>query len=788
MEDTTTAATPASSDQAPFVAPIEDSADDQFLDVVVTSVDAVSPISVAQSFTSSSLMGYTVEFVVTKGATSYCMKRPLGTLYDVLNVIQATALAPTVMYALPVFPLQNSQNDAIIAQWCAQMTAFLAMHGQNLLAWHPKWLQFVTEREEDKGARMHMTAVDFILQPFPMAKVVIPRGAQEKVVMHVHSDNEMQQYIVWRFELEDYDVDFSVSYAPEPYAQPLEIIHGRTRYVSTTTGRAVEGSYRCVRPGTASFVWDNSYSRLRGKNVLYQVQVVSTSIMDSALAAADALDEAIQVEKARDLERSAALSTALIVSPGTLSTETPRYSAYLSEAIAQQSWLLTAPLTVAGQLAYKLFGSPEQGGCTHSKSARSDTEARSLVEELNRLNMQLLERLETLDDRVATLTAERDQARSKTHVVLVEKENVVHESKAREQELGVVVQELERMQRERQAWREIQAERDALLEEKHRWAMSDEFGEDDHHSLRGTSEMDVAIRLRREQELGQAEATVLKCRAELGYQLSNHLTGTSTRLERVAKDMAATKQQYEEQMQLWEHERLQLKQQLVKARGQRRVLVTEIRNLRTQSEGQIAVAMAEASEARMVNTRLKKQNEILLTQIRTLLDEVNEHEKKCLTNLQPREVDGQGAQVADALNKVTMPAVSATTAKSCNKNCFDGDYHSEVVAKDDHLPIPYTLNEKDIAMLNGRAPVVNFANELLLEQQEQAPSLSIALRGHDTVFRARLVAFFEERDPDKVAEVDEMLANYQGVEESLFESLELKYNFMELTRRIAQTL
>lgn len=27
------------------------------------------------------------------------------------------------------------------------------------------------------------------------------------------------------------------------------------------------------------------------------------------------------------------------------------------------------------------------------------------------------------------------------------------------------------MQREREAWREIQSERDALLEEKHRWAM-----------------------------------------------------------------------------------------------------------------------------------------------------------------------------------------------------------------------------------------------------------------------------------------------------------------------------
>ncbi|CEG38418.1 conserved hypothetical protein [Plasmopara halstedii] len=37
-------------------------------------------------------------------------------------------------------------------------------------------------------------------------------------------------------------------------------------------------------------------------------------------------------------------------------------------------------------------------------------------------------------------------------------------------------------------------------------------------------------------------------------------------------------------------------QELVKARGQRHVLVTEIRNMRTQTEGQIAVAMAEAKD------------------------------------------------------------------------------------------------------------------------------------------------------------------------------------------------
>jgi hypothetical protein len=38
-------------------------------------------------------------------------------------------------------------------------------------------------------------------------------------------------------------------------------------------------------------------------------------------------------------------------------------------------------------------------------------------------------------------------------------------------DLQAVKNDLTRIERERGAWREIQQERDALLEEKHRWAM-----------------------------------------------------------------------------------------------------------------------------------------------------------------------------------------------------------------------------------------------------------------------------------------------------------------------------
>ncbi|GMF38081.1 unnamed protein product [Phytophthora lilii] len=836
--DENSADSPDPPPNAPESAENDDADADRFLDVVVTSVDAAPPSvtqSIASSLSASGLNAFNVEFVVTKGATSYCIERPLNALFDVLNSIQAAA--PKVQRpsedaneppALPEFPPKGNRYDSVVAHWCGEMNVFLAAHRSGMLELHPDWLSFVAERDEDKGARMHMTAVDFILQPFPLEKFYVPRGSQHQVTIQVTAkkEDDSPHFIVWKFELEDFDVDFSVSFAPQPYEQPVEIVHARTRYVSTTTGRAVEGLYRCLRPGKATLVWDNSYSRIRGKNVLYQVQVVSTSIMESATAAADALDEAVQAEKARDEERDAALSTALIVSPGSPPDANQQYgySAYIPEAIAQQSWLLSAPINVAGHLASKLFGSQEETAVIPSSRSQrgggSDGEARSLLEELNGLNMQLMERMESLEDSVARLTAERDQERSKTHMAIVEKENLANEVKAKEQELASIAGELQRIQREREAWREIQAERDALLEEKHRWAMTDDFDGGDEEASTLASEMDSATRNRLEKELGQAEAAVLRCRAELGYPLNNHLTGTSTRLEKIAREMAATKQQYEEQMQTWEQERLQLTQQLVKARGQRRVLVTEIRNMRTQSEGQIAVAMAEASEARMVNKRLKKQNELLLTQIRTLINEAEDNEKKLQEardrleqeqrQKQQKVVQESGRENGDPGTKAAVKLVNLSVASESpsldpmhqghdtqhNDGSSSQESHEEEqVDEEEDSTVPYTLNEDDIAILNGRPPPsasLKPAYASSSERRKEAQTLTFSASereiDHENPYRSRLVVFFEERDPDKLAEVDEMLATYKGVEESLFESLELKYSFMELNQRIAQAM
>uniref|UniRef100_M4BCW8 GOLD domain-containing protein n=1 Tax=Hyaloperonospora arabidopsidis (strain Emoy2) TaxID=559515 RepID=M4BCW8_HYAAE len=784
---------------------------DEFLDVVVTSVDAVCP-SVTQSLalftlSTSDLHVYTVEFVVTRGVTSYCIKRPLPTLYEVLSHIQTTSKTreqslPNDSIKLPEFPLKSTCNDAAIAQWCAQMTVFLATHRCGMLQLHPDWLDFVVERDEDQGARLHMTAIDFILQAFPLEKLFVPRSSQQEVVVQVTAsgkDEDASQFIVWKFELEEFDVDFSVSFTPVPCEQELvEVVHARTKYVMTI-GRAVEGSFRCDRTGKITLTWDNSYSRLRGKNVLYQVQVVTGSVMASATAAADALDEAVRVEQARNHERNVALSRALIVSPMSMpdANELSRYSAYIPSAIAQQSWLLSAPINVAGHLASKLFGSQDLTAVIPSSNGQYnrglDSDARSLVEELNGLNMQLMERMEIHEDSIAKLTAQRDQERSKAYIALVEKDNYANEVKAKEDALASTVGELQRIQREREAWREIQAERDALLEEKHRWAMV--------YNL--SREMDTAIRYRLEKELGQAEATILRCRAELGYPLNNHLTGTSTRFETIAREMAASKHRYEEQVQTWEQERMQLTQQLVKARGQRRVLVTAIRNMRTQTESQSAVAMAEASEARMVNKRLKKQNALLLTQIRTLINETESNEKK--TCDAKDELEPQQKQESQQLSRVqsqsrageasgieTAVAMVDLTVRSQN----EGSKRDEATDEVDDSPVPYTLDDNDIAVLNGRplpsiATSATSASRPQLHKEAETLSLSSPeplIEHRHNPFRARLLAFFEEHDPTKVAEVDEMLLHYEGVEESLFESLELKYSFTELNRCIAQAM
>lgn len=146
------------------------------------------------------------------------------------------------------------------------------------------------------------------------------------------------------------------------------------------------------------------------KNIMYQVQVVSGEIMESATAAADALDEALKLKKKeRDDAIATSLSTALIVSPQLVDSAASTVSLYknfLPETLMQRSWIVTTPMSVASNLASRLFGSQSEpgtpgnggdtngGGGENGPSTHHDSaQAKSLLEELNGLNMQLLERL-----------------------------------------------------------------------------------------------------------------------------------------------------------------------------------------------------------------------------------------------------------------------------------------------------------------------------------------------------------------------------------------------------------
>lgn len=299
--------------------------------------------------------------------------------------------------------------------------------------------------------------------------------------------------------------------------------------------------------------------------------------------------------------------------------------------------------------------------------------------------------------------------------------------------------------------------------------------------------------------------------------------------------MTDTKKQYEDQMKESEHEIMQLKQQLIKFRCQKKVLVTEIRNMKTQTEGQVSVAMAEASEARMVNKRLKKQNELLLTQIRTLVDDSRQAERSFREQqeqlrrqqelqsqfdengkLQDDKVDNSDDEVsavsAAMASSVMMIAPLPEEAHSADdfgserEECGVVQSRNEDENGDETTTVPYTLSAADIALLNGerRPPAPSPVSSAVARQMSSGTRHSDdgdrdqANASHDSFsssgskpfahnpHRARLVAFFKEKDPSMLSNVEEMLASYRGVESSLFESLELKYSFMEINQHIAQ--
>ena len=105
-----------------------------------------------------------------------------------------------------------------------------------------------------------------------ITQVYVARGAKHECTVAV---KKKDQHLVWRFLVEDYDIDFSVLFTPSMdhygYAQEDDgpepvVVHAVTRY--SADRRPVESLYECPGIGIATLTWDNTYSRLRGYVVL----------------------------------------------------------------------------------------------------------------------------------------------------------------------------------------------------------------------------------------------------------------------------------------------------------------------------------------------------------------------------------------------------------------------------------------------------------------------------------------------------------------------------------------
>ncbi|OQS04700.1 myosin [Thraustotheca clavata] len=661
----------------------------------------------------TAISGRNVQLVLSedsKGESSQvlCIERPFGSLEALHASLAATHTKPS----FPMFP--SVPNDAALTLLCTELNAYFK---HDVVKESVEFKALLHEGLEHGTGQM--TAIDFLLQPFEYEKIAVQRGSKYEVQLQV---TEAKQVLVWKFEVEDFDIDFTAEFhVPTPMY--TEIFHATTRY--QTTLKPVEGMYQCPKPGVLTLTWDNSYSRLRGKTVFYVAQVVNKNMMDSALLAADALDQALQVGPTSNFLYKKPLPTPIPSSPSLTALLPRSYS--IPSFDLNSNWVVSGLVNTTmatAATAAKFFGS--RALLTDSSPTKETTPdaslGSSLLEELNGLNMELLRRVESLEDSLAKLAVERDQALSRVHLAIAKQESEAANCQEKETQITALQQDIERLRRERQNWPAIQAERDALLLEKHRWTMIDEFDsyadtvvspnrESSAPTSPVASKLPEAERLELEKELGQAEVTLIRLRAQLGYSLQQVIP--NTRIEQLAKDLAQTKTEYDKTLQDQQIQLQDLTQQILKYKSHKKVLIAELRNLKRQTDGQVSVALAEAHEARMVNKRLKLQNELLLSQIRSLVDNSSKKQEE---------------EEKQQLNE-----------------------------------IPTTLTAQDVAMLNGQP------------YTPSDPQKTLTLRPNP--YREKLIAFFQQHDPSQLDSVEQTLENYHGAEDLLFQSLALKYSF-----------
>jgi len=91
-------------------------------------------------------------------------------------------------------------------------------------------------------------------------RVDIPRGSKHSVNYHFEKDD----FVSWEFKVKFYDIGFGIYFMEND----MEEIHNSDRCEAQ---KVFSGHMDIERTGTYVFVWDNSYSWTKSKNVKFNV-------------------------------------------------------------------------------------------------------------------------------------------------------------------------------------------------------------------------------------------------------------------------------------------------------------------------------------------------------------------------------------------------------------------------------------------------------------------------------------------------------------------------------------
>jgi hypothetical protein len=106
-----------------------DEEDDGTLDVVVTGVEIDLSQGGASVVGAALLLGvqpFVVELVVTRARGSYCIQRDLTTFLNAIAAAPSLKTTQDTHVKCPEFPSKHAYNDAVLAQWCGDVTQYLA--------------------------------------------------------------------------------------------------------------------------------------------------------------------------------------------------------------------------------------------------------------------------------------------------------------------------------------------------------------------------------------------------------------------------------------------------------------------------------------------------------------------------------------------------------------------------------------------------------------------------------------------------------------------------------------